>query len=106
MSSKPTTKPGRQLWGIYHIDREYAHELGDPSRTVVEALTKLAAEELAARFGFGDPWAHPVTAEEAKHAQLLSTGSLHQQTNQNKIRRIHRCKVEPEQPPMNSTGQP
>ena len=59
-------KPGNQLWGIYYTDREYARELGDPLRTVVEAPTKIAAEETAARLGFGDPWAHPVTSEQAK----------------------------------------
>lgn len=61
-------KAGNQLWGIYHIDREYARVHGDPLRTVVEASTKIAAEELAARLGFGEPWAHPVTQEEVKRA--------------------------------------
>jgi hypothetical protein len=45
MSTTATLKPGKQLWGIYHTDREYARELGDPLRTVVEAPNKLAAEE-------------------------------------------------------------
>ena len=67
----PTPKQGNQLWGIYHTDREYARELGDPLRTVVETPTKLAAEELAARLGFSDPWAHPVSQEEAIQAQWL-----------------------------------
>ena len=44
-------KPGHQLWGIYHTDREYTRELGDPLRTAIEARTKLAAEEAAARPG-------------------------------------------------------
>jgi hypothetical protein len=69
MSTTRTLKPGNQLWGIYHTDREYAREMGDPLRTIVEAPTKLAAEEAAARLGFSDPWAHPVTAEEAQRAQ-------------------------------------
>ena len=69
MSTTRTLKPGNQLWGIYYTDREYAREMGDPLRTVVEAPTKLAAEEAAARLGFSDPWAHPVTAEEAQRAQ-------------------------------------
>jgi hypothetical protein len=60
-----------QLWGIYHTDREYARELGDPLRTVVEAPTKIAAEELAARLGFGDAWAHPVKPDEIEHARWL-----------------------------------
>ena len=74
MNTPPTLtpKPGNQLWGIYHTDREYARELGDSLRTVVEAPTKLAAEELAARLGFSDPWAHPVSQEEAIQAQWLS----------------------------------
>jgi hypothetical protein len=67
-----TPRPGNRLWGIYHTDREYAREVGDPIRTVVEAPTKLAAEEAAARLGFSDPWAHPVTAEQAKRQQELT----------------------------------
>ena len=68
MSTTATLKPGNQLWGIYYTDREYARVMGDPLRTVVEAPTKLAAEEAAARLGFGEPWAHPVTPEEAQRA--------------------------------------
>jgi hypothetical protein len=66
-----TAKPGNQLWGIYYTDREYAREIGDPLRTVIEAPTKLAAEEAAMRLGFGDPWAHPVTSDQAEQAQWL-----------------------------------
>jgi hypothetical protein len=69
MSSTATRKPGNQLWGIYHTDREYARVMGDPLRTVVEAPNKLAAEEAAARLGFSEPWAHPVTSEELQRAQ-------------------------------------
>ncbi len=71
MKVTTTPKPGNQLWGIYHTDREYAREMGDPLRTVIEAPTKIAAEEEAARLGFGDPWAHPVAATELKHAQWM-----------------------------------
>lgn len=53
--SSTTQKPGNQLWGIYYTDREYAREHGDPLRTFIEARTKFAAEEEAARLGFGDP---------------------------------------------------
>ncbi len=67
----PAPKAGNQLWGIYHSDREYARVQGDPLRTVVEAPTKTAAEELATRLGFGDSWAHPVTQEEVNQAQWL-----------------------------------
>jgi len=66
-----TAKPGNQLWGIYYTDREYAREVGDPLRTVIEAPTKLAAEEAAMRLGFGDPWAHPVKPEQIEHARWL-----------------------------------
>ena len=63
MSTTVTPKPGSQLWGIYHTDREYALVVGDPLRTTIEAATKLAAEEAAAELGFGDPWAHPIAPE-------------------------------------------
>jgi len=66
-----TPKPGNQLWGIYYTDREYARLLGDPLRTVVEALTKSAAEEAAGKLGFESPWAHPVNAEQAIRALRL-----------------------------------
>jgi hypothetical protein len=66
-----TAKPGNQLWGIYYTDREYAREVGDPLRTVLEPPTKLAAEEAAMRLGFGDPWAHPVKPEQIEHARWL-----------------------------------
>lgn len=71
MSTTATLKPGNQLWGIFYTDREYAREMGDPLRTVIEAPTKLAAEETATRLGFSDPWAHPVTAEQVQRAQWL-----------------------------------
>ena len=71
MSTTATLKPGNQLWGIYHTDREYARVMGDPLRTVIQAPTKLAAEEAAARLGFSEPWAHPVTSEVAQRAQWL-----------------------------------
>ena len=72
MSTTVTPKPGSQLWGIYHTDREHARVMGDPLRTVVEAPTKIAAEEEAARLGFSEPWAHPVAANELRRAQWLS----------------------------------
>ena len=71
MRTNATLKPGNQLWGIYHTDREYARVMGDPLRTVIEAPTKLAAEEEAARLGFGEPWAHPVTSGDLRRAQWL-----------------------------------
>ena len=71
MSTKTTVAPSNQLWGIYYTDREYAREMGDPLRTVVEAPTKLAAEETAARLGFSEPWADPVRPEEVQRAEWL-----------------------------------
>lgn len=68
MSTTAPPSQGNRLWGIYYTDREYARLLGDPLRTVVEAATKRAAEEAAGKLGFGSPWAHPVTAEQAKQA--------------------------------------
>jgi hypothetical protein len=64
-------RPRNKRWGIYHTDREYARELGDPLRTVVEAPNQLIAEETAARLGFGDPWAYPVNSMKARHAEWL-----------------------------------
>lgn len=63
MSTTVTPKPDNQLWGIYHTDREHARELGDPLRTTIEAPTKIAAEEAAAKLGFNNPWAHPIAPE-------------------------------------------
>ena len=71
MSRTASLKPGSKLWGIYHADRECARVMGDPLRTVVEASNKIIAEETAAQLGFGDPWAHPVSSREIKHAQWL-----------------------------------
>ena len=70
MNTTATLSPKRdnQLWGIYYTDREYARLLGDPLRTVIEAPSKVVAEEQAGKLGFESPWAHPVTAEQAKQA--------------------------------------
>ncbi|MBK9137770.1 MAG: hypothetical protein IPM17_03255 [Verrucomicrobia bacterium] len=71
MSTRTTVTSGNQRWGIYYTDREYARLMGDPLRTVVEAPSKLAAEEAAARLGFSEPWAHPVRSEEVQRAEWL-----------------------------------
>ena len=91
MSTTATLQPGNQLWGIYYTDREYAREMGDPLRTVVEAPTKLAAEEAAARLGFNDPWAHPVSIEQAQRAEWLPKNRpIHRQRSVHKSSRgIH-----------------
>jgi hypothetical protein len=77
MSSAITSKLRSQLWGIYHTDREYAQSLGDPLRTTVEAPTKIAAEEAAAKLGFTNPWAHPIAPEVAS----LTTRILRRQSS-------------------------
>lgn len=63
MSTSTTQQPDNRLWGIYHTDRKYAHSLGDPLRTTVEAPTKTDAEEAAAKLGFSNPWAHAIAPE-------------------------------------------
>jgi len=78
MSTTTTSIPRNQLWGIYYTDREYARLLGDPLRTVIEASTKRATEEIAGKFGFESPWAHPVTAEQAKQALWLPQRKISQ----------------------------
>ncbi len=75
-NSTSTTKPSNRLWGIYYTDREYARLMGDPLRTVIEAPTKLAAEESAGKLGFESPWAHPVTAEQSRQALWLPQRKL------------------------------
>ena len=71
MNETATLTPETKLWGIYHTDREYARVMGDPLRTTVEAPTKIAAEEAAARLGFSDPWAHPVATEVVKLTEMI-----------------------------------
>ena len=91
MSTTATPSPGNQLWGIYYTDREYARVLGDPLRTVIEAPTKLAAEEAAGKLGFESPWAHPVTAEQAKQAlwRPQSKRAQRQSTTRKRSQGIH-----------------
>ena len=71
MSTRTTLTSGNQLWGIYYTDREYARGMSDPLRTVVEAPTKLAAEEAAVRLGFSEPWAHPLRPEAVRRPEWL-----------------------------------
>jgi hypothetical protein len=65
--------------------------MGDPLRTVVEAPSKLAAEEAAARLGFSEPWAHPVRSEEVQRAEWLPTRrhSQRRQLTRKPLRGIH-----------------
>ena len=50
-------------WGIYHREREFAREVGDPCLGAVTARTKDEAEAEARRQGLSGPtgvWAHPL----------------------------------------------
>ena len=38
MKTNESSSPGNQLWGIYFTDREYAREMGDPLRTVIDVV--------------------------------------------------------------------
>ena len=42
-------------WGIYHQDREFAREMGDPCLGVVKARSKGQAEAKARRLGLSGP---------------------------------------------------
>ena len=60
-TARDAQEPAR--WGIYHRDREYAREAGDPCLGVVEAPTKPEAEAEARRQRISGPtgrWAHPL----------------------------------------------
>ena len=46
-----TPKAGKQLWGIYHADREYALEHGDPLPTVIEAPKNMPPDLASAILG-------------------------------------------------------
>lgn len=53
----------RRRWGIYHAEREFARETGDPCLGVVIARNKREAEWKAQRAGLSGPtgiWAHPL----------------------------------------------
>jgi len=76
--ARSAAKRRNRLWGIYHFDREYAQQLGDPIRTFVRASSKIAAEEEATRRGFGDGLARPITPKQARQVQWLP------QTHRNK----------------------
>lgn len=85
-----TANVENKLWGIYHTDREYAQTLGDPLRTTVEAPTKEAAEKVAAKLGFNDPWAHLIANEVATLAQRIirRPSSCRQENNRHPSRGI------------------
>lgn len=56
-------RTGSVRWGIYHQEREFAREVGDPCLGVVAAQSKHEAEDEARRRGLSGPtgiWAHPL----------------------------------------------
>lgn len=61
----------KQLWGIFQSGDHPVACDGRPLRTVIQASSQLAAEEEAARLGFGDPAAIAITAEQAATAEWL-----------------------------------
>ena len=71
MNETTVQKSGHQLWGIFHTDQECAHALNDPLRTTIEAPTKIAAEEAAAKLGFSDPRAHLIAPEVVKLTERI-----------------------------------
>jgi hypothetical protein len=79
------------LWGIYHSDWEFAGTLDDPLRTTVEAPTKIAAEEAAAKLGFSKPLAHPNAPKVAELAVriLKSQPEYRQEGRRKSSRAIH-----------------
>lgn len=47
----PTPKPGRQLWDVYYMDRQWAGFTGDSLQTAVDAPANSAAVEMAGEPG-------------------------------------------------------
>ena len=78
-----------QLWGIYHRDREFARVKGDPLRTVISAQSKEEAEQESLRLGFEQPWAHPITTEEAILAHWLPVKGQQTQGTKRRSNCVH-----------------
>ena len=47
-------------FAIYHREREWAREMGDPKLTEIEAPSKEEAERLTAHLGTTGTWAMPI----------------------------------------------
>lgn len=63
MISAQEDRSAETQWGIYHQEREFAKEVGDPCLGVVTAKTKVEAEAKARQAGLSGPtgiWAHPL----------------------------------------------
>lgn len=64
MSETLTKQTCSIRWGIYHQDREFARETGDPCLGVVIANDKQSAEIKTGLEGLSGPtgiWAHPLS---------------------------------------------
>jgi O-acetyl-ADP-ribose deacetylase (regulator of RNase III) len=57
-------------FAIYHREREYAREMGDPKLTEVEAPTKEATERLTAHLGTTGTRAVPLSSDQPYGAQI------------------------------------
>ena len=63
MKTTAEQRSGSIRWGIYHQEREFAREVGDPRLGVVTARSKGEAENKARLRGISGPtgiWAHPL----------------------------------------------
>jgi hypothetical protein len=71
-------EPEKIRWGIYHRDREFAREMGDPCLAEVIAPEKAAAEEIASLAGLSGPsgiWAHPLPELKSPPTQISARNS-------------------------------
>ena len=73
-----TEKSGFPRWGIYHQEREFAREMGDPCLGVVSARTKSEAETKAQSCGLSGPtglWAHRLAGRPGEGAPKVSSNA-------------------------------
>ena len=71
MDLKAAEQSGIPRWGIYHREREFAREMGDPCLGAVSARTKSEAETKARSRGLSGPtglWAHRLAARPGEGA--------------------------------------
>ena len=78
MISTTTIRNGSIHWGIYHQEREFAREVGDPCLGVIRARTKCEAEDEARRQGISGPtgiWAHLLLETKSQGTSACPEGS-------------------------------
>ncbi len=71
LQAVPSPKAGNQLWGIYSTDRACGGKQATPIRTIIEAPTQRAAEEEAARLGFGHTCARQLRVDQFPEVRWL-----------------------------------